>query len=204
MPRRRSRILLAAFLAAIFVFSLTYKIWLPWFGTHLVAESALLPVTEKVDAVVVLAGDSFGLRVLKGAELVVREGVAPVALVSGPSHVYGVSEAKLAVDLAERAGYDRTKLEPLPFDHFSTEEEAASIAAEIRRRGMKRVIVVTSNYHTGRSERIWKRQAGGDFTVRMVAARDHDVVPETWWKTREARKKIFSEWLKRVTGPFGI
>lgn len=203
--QRRWRVILAAVLAAVFVLSLTYRFWLPWFGTHLVAESAKAPVRGPADAVVVLAGDFYGLRVLRGGELAVREGVAPVVLVSGPGHIYGVSEAKLAIDLAERNGLPRAKFEALPFDYFSTEQEAGVIGREIVRRGMKRVIVVTSNYHTGRAARIWERYAAaGRFEVQMAAAPDHDFVPETWWQNREARKKAFYEWMKRLTGPLGI
>lgn len=205
MSQRRWRILLAAILAAIFVSILTHRLWLPWFGTQLVAKSAAEPVRGPAGAVVVLAGDFFGLRVLKGAELVVRDGVAPVVLVSGPGHVYGVSEAKLAIDLAERNGFPREKFEALPFDSFSTEQEAEVIAAELVRRGIGRVIVVTSNYHTGRAARIWsKYAAAGKFEIQMAAAPDHDFVPETWWQNRESRKKTFYEWMKRLSGPLGI
>jgi len=205
LSQRRWRILLAAILAAIFVSILTYRFWVPWFGTQLVAEAAMHPVQTRADAVVVLAGDFFGLRVLKGAELVVRDQMAPVALVSGPGHVYGVSEAKLAIDLAERNGFPREKFEALPFDSFSTEQEAEVIAAELIRRGIRRVIVVTSNYHTGRAARIWAKYAAvGKFEVQVAAAPDHDFVPETWWRNRESRKKTFYEWMKRLSGPLGI
>lgn len=203
--RRWRSVFLAAISAAIFLLILTYRFWLPWFGTHLVDPSAAVPYPmAKADAVVVLAGDFFGLRVLKGGELVSRDKLAPVVLVSGPGHVYGVSEAKLAIDLAERAGYDRRLFEALPFDYFSTEQEAQVISNELVKRGVVRVIVVTSNYHTGRAGRIWRRYAAGKFGVQMAAAPDHDFVPETWWQNREGRKKAFYEWMKLMTGPLGI
>ena len=74
---------------------------------------------------------------------------------------------------------------------------------EVRKRGFKKLLVVTSNYHTARAGRIWRRRAAG-IEVHVVAAPDHDVVPERWWQSREARKKLLFEWMKTVTGPLGV
>lgn len=161
---------------------------------------------SKADAVVVLAGDWWGLRVLKGGELV-QSGYAPFAFVSGPRHYYGKAEAELAVDWAVSKGFSRASFVPMPVDSTSTEDEAAAMAEAIHREHpeVKRILLVTSNYHTGRANRIWQRVAGRYFEIRTVAAPDRDVVrPEQWWATREGRKKIFFEWIKTITGPLGV
>lgn len=176
--------------------------WLPFFGTFLV--EAEQPQSNCCDAVVVLAGDFHGKRVIHGGNLV-RAGVAPIALVSGPSHMYSQSESDLAIAFAEKQGLDRKLFIGIPNASTSTEDEAQLLIQEIRKRGYKKLLVVTSNYHTGRAGRIWKRQtAGTGIEVHIAAASDRDVVPERWWQTREGRKKIFFEWIKTVTGPLGV
>src|ERR1039458_2414649 len=51
---------------------------------------------QKADIVVVLAGDGFGNRILKAAELV-KQGWAPKVLVSGPDGNYGNHECDWAI-----------------------------------------------------------------------------------------------------------
>lgn len=182
--------------------ALSSFVWLPIFGTVLV--DAVEPA--KADAVVVLAGDWWGLRVVKGGELV-QAGYAPVAFVAGPRHYYGKAEAELAIDWAVSKGIPRSAFVPMPVESTSTEDEAVAMAEAIHREHpeVKRILLVTSNYHTGRANRIWRRVAGPYFEVRTVAAPDRDVVrPEHWWTTREGRKKIFFEWIKTITGPLGV
>lgn len=173
--------------------------WLPSLCTFLIQSEQPSPA----DAVVVLAGDSYGLRIQKGGDLV-RAGFAPVALVSGPHGHYDHDESDLAIEFANRHGYPNTLFVAAPNHSNSTENEATALLEEIRKRNYKKVLVVTSNYHTRRAGRIWHRLADRSIEVHMVAARDQDVVPECWWDNREARKKLFFEWMKTLTGPLGI
>jgi uncharacterized SAM-binding protein YcdF (DUF218 family) len=178
--------------------------WLPFLGTFLVDTESLKLTPPTADAAVVLAGDSYGLRIAKGGDLV-KIGVVPVALISGPMSHYERSESDLAIEWAERHGYNRNMFEGLPNNSTSTENEASSLLQEIRRRGHKKILVVTSNYHTRRAGKIWRRHtAGSGIEVHMVAAPDRDFVPERWWHDREGRKKLFFEWLKTLTGPIGL
>lgn len=193
---------LALIFVPVLLAGLSSPFWSPFLGTLLVRGND--PV--KSDAVVVLAGDGWGLRVEKGGELV-RDGWAPVAIVSGPIHYYGRAEAELAVDWAVKKGYPRKLFLPMPVPCSSTEDEAIGMAEAIRRQRpeVKRILLVTSNYHTARSNRIWQKVAGRYFEIHTVAAPDRDVVdPARWWANREGRKKIFFEWIKTLTGPLGV
>jgi uncharacterized SAM-binding protein YcdF (DUF218 family) len=189
-------ILASLVLGGVLYFSSSF--WMPSIANFLV--DSVPP--SKADAVVVLAGDWLGLRVEKGGDLV-REGWAPVALLSGPHQHYGKCESDLAIDWAATKGYPRNYFEGVPNFSTSTEDEAAIMAAEIRKRGIRKILLVTSNYHTRRAGKIWRRAAAGAFEVQVVAAPDKDLVPEAWWKNREGRKKIFLEWVKTITGPLG-
>jgi len=150
---------------------------------------------QKADIAVVLAGDFAGNRILKGASLV-RQGYAPKALVSGPP-AYGVYESDLAIPFAIRAGYPEAYFVNFKHHARSTMEEAGLIAPELRKMGVKRVLLVTSNYHTRRSGRIF-RSVAPDLTFFVVAADDPDFTAARWWKNREGRKTFVIEWMKTV------
>ena len=93
--------------------------WLPAIGHYLV--KAEQPVRAEV--IVVLAGDGFGNRILKGAKLV-RQGFAPMVFVSGPTGHYQITEDELAINFAVKRGYSREYFTGVPNDARSTREEA--------------------------------------------------------------------------------
>ncbi len=194
--RLSRRLLLVFFLLASSLW-LTSGLWLPSLGYFLVNADQ----PAKADIVVVLGGDWFGLRVLKGADLV-KQGFAPKALVSGPP-TYEISECDLTIPMATRRGFPREYFEPYPHQGTSTMEEARAIADHLRAIGVKRILVVTSDYHTRRAGRIW-RQAAPDLDIRMIAAEDPHFHPGSWWTTREGKKTWLSESIKVLTSPFGI
>lgn len=156
---------------------------------------------RRAEAIVVLAGDFYGHRILKACELV-REGYAPVALVSGPSGNYGHYESDLAIPFAVDHGCRPEWLAPVPNNCRSTRDESALFANELRRRGVKSYLLVTSNYHTRRAGRLFRR-AAPDLSVAVVAAPDENFDPDRWWHSREARKTFALEWLKTVAGWWG-
>lgn len=190
---------LVAFAVLALMLWLTHPVWLGFLGNFLVAAEK----PERADAILVLAGDMDGLRVFKGGELA-KQGFAPKVYVSGPHPVYGVSEAELAINAAVRKGYDARLFEALDVPADSTEEEAQGISRVLRQRGVKSLLVVTSNFHTARAGRIWRRVAGGNMRIRMVAAPDTNFTVDGWWKSRTARKTTFMEWTKTLTGPLGL
>jgi uncharacterized SAM-binding protein YcdF (DUF218 family) len=157
----------------------------------------------RADMAVVLAGDHYGRRILKAAELV-KQGFAPQALVSGPENCcYGVYESELAIAFAVRHGYPQQYFISVPNPGLSTREEATFMIAELRKHNAHRIDVVTSDYHTRRAGRIY-RSLAPDLEIHMVAAPDQYFAPERWWKTREGEKTFVQEWAKTVTSWFGI
>ena len=173
-------------------------VWLGWVGSFLVKTDEPF----HADMVVVLAGDWAGHRILKGGELV-KLGYAPKALVSGPSDYYGRSEDSLAIPFAVARGYPQEYFIGFPNASHSTVEEAQAILPELQRRGVKRFILVTSDFHTRRAGGIYRARANG-FDMRVVAAPDEYFTASGWWRTREGRKTAFLEWTKTITSLFGI
>ncbi len=151
---------------------------------------------QKTDIIVVLAGDGFGHRILTAAELV-KEGFAPQALISGPYGMYGNYECDLAIPFAVKAGYPESYFLHLEHRARSTADEAQIVVEKLRAMGLKRVLLVTSNYHTRRSGRIFHR-AAPDLDIFVVSAPDEFFKPDSWWHDREARKIFLLEWTKTV------
>jgi len=181
---------------------LARSLWLPALGYALVHDDG----PAKADLVVVLGGDYYGRRILKGAELV-RQGYAPAALVSGPAGFYGAYECDLAIPFAVRHGYPPEYFIPFPNQALSTREEASLALPELRRRKVRSFLLVTSDYHTARAARLFRaalRAAGGGPVMRVVAAPDEFFRPDSWWRSRQAQKTVFAEWCKTIASAFGI
>jgi uncharacterized SAM-binding protein YcdF (DUF218 family) len=195
--RKRGALWLAAALLLVAAVA-GHSLWLAAMGRFLVRAEA----PQAADAALVLAGDGFGHRILKGAELV-RQGFAPRAFVSGPPGYYGTHECDPAIRFAVARGYPESYFVPLPHQGRSTREEAQSILPELRRRGVRKLLLVTSDYHTRRAGAIFRKLASG-MSIVVVAAADESFDAGRWWKTREGRKYVFYELTKNVAEWLGL
>jgi uncharacterized SAM-binding protein YcdF (DUF218 family) len=184
--------------AAAIVCYLLSGVFLRALGAYLVDGHA--PV--KADIALVLAGDARGNRILKGAELV-RAGFVPKVLVSGPGGNYGLHECDLAIPFAVKAGYPESYFLHFENNARSTREEAHEAAVELRRLGAHKVLVVTTDFHTRRSARMYALEAP-DLEVVVVAAPDANFSADGWWHNREGRKTAFYEWVKTVAAWVGL
>ena len=193
-------LLILSVLAAVAV--LARGVWLPWIADALVRDEG----PAKADIAVVLAGDYYGHRIEKAAELV-RAGYVPAVLVDGPEGFFGLHESDAAIDYMVRKGYPREWFIPLPMTALSTQEEAADVLAELGRRHVRSFLLVTSTYHTARAARIYRarlKKLSDPPAMRVVAAPDQFFHPDSWWRTRQGRKTVFIEWSKTVAETVGL
>ncbi len=194
----RRAALLVAFLLVLWF---TRALWLRPIGAALIHDDP----PAKADLAIVLAGDPWGHRILKAAELA-RQGFVPVVLVSGPD-VYGVHESDLAIAFAVRQGYSPGLFAGVPNSALSTREEARVMLQEAQRRNARSFLLVTSDYHTARAGRIYRaaeRQMGGGPDFRVVAAPDEHFGAGIWWTSREGWKIAFTEWCKTIATAAGM
>ena len=203
MARRRSFIprflILLAVLAV--VLGVSYRLWLPLIGRALVHDDG----PAAADIAVVLGGDNWGHRI-ETAGMLVRRGLVPTVLVSGPPGFYGEHETDLAIPFAVRKGFPEKWFVAFPNDALSTREEAGALLAELRRRGVHRVLIVTSDFHSARARRIFlatEKAMGGGPELRMVAAPDQFFHADSWWRGRESQKTAFIEWWKTLATALG-
>ena len=152
---------------------------------------------EAADIVVVLAGDLYGERILLGAELV-EKGYASRVLVSGPKNFFGIPESELAIPFAVARGASEGIFDGFPIEAHSTLEEADRVDRELRRRGIRKALVVTSNFHTRRARYIFQKHGSKDVDYIFVAADYPEFRPEDWWRSRQGRKVFVLESLKTL------
>ncbi len=186
------RKLAGGLVVAALVLFLSRAVWLGWIGGYLVQAQP----PQKADIALVLAGDGRGNRIVTAAELV-KQGFVPRVLVSGPDGNYGLHECDLEIPFAVKAGYPEAYFVHFENSARSTREEAVAAAGELRKLGVHRVLVVTSDYHTRRSARMY-REAAPDLEITMVAAPDTHFSADGWWKNREGQKTALYEWMKTI------
>jgi len=148
---------------------------------------------EKSDAIVVLSIDNFYAdRATRAAE-VYRQGLAPLVVASGVRlrPYAGIGEL-MEHDLIER-GVPKEKILRVPHDAENTREEAEVLVRVATEKNWKRVIIVTSNYHTRRTRYIFRRVFPGKIAVSVAGARDGDFDPEHWYEKRKSIKQFMGE-----------
>lgn len=165
--------------------------WLRGIGEFLVRAEQ----PQRADLVVVLAGDGYGHRLMRGVDLV-REGYAPLILLDGPRVAYGYDESALAAGWAVKQGVPAEILATLPMRARSTVAEVKALNVELERRGVKKALIVTSNFHTRRARAVFNRYGLPSIQYIMIAAPDEDFDPADWWLSRDAKKTLLLEYAK--------
>ncbi len=171
-----------------------------WLRSWILSEFASALIEDdgphKADVAVVMGGDDYGTRILKAAQLA-RAGYVPMVLVSGPIIFLGHHECDFTIDYAVKRGYPATLFRCVPNFCNSTRSETAFLGGYFREHNIRKILLVTSNFHTHRAAQLMRKQNPG-LAVDVVAAPDPAFTPETWWKTRDGKKTFLYEWMKTV------
>ena len=200
LKRRWSRplVALAILSATIVLLAFTAKPLLELAGTFLDVGQP----PQKADAALVLAGGGSGDRILKAAELQ-RAGFVPLVYVSGPKIEFESPECALSIPFATRRGYDAASFRCIESWAYSTREELFKCCLSLRESGVRKVLLVTTAYHTRRAMYL-ARQICPDIEVIPVSSESRNFTNRRWFAAREGRKAIFLEYLKLASAPFGI
>ena len=145
------------------------------------------------DAIILLGDDNYlADRAARAAELYRGRG-APVVVASGRQlrRYAGISEL-MQRDLIER-GVPVEAIVRFPHTAGNTREEAQALQQLVAERRWRRVLVVTSNYHTRRARYIFHRVLPAAVEVRVAASRDTYYDPSHWWESRDGVKIFFTE-----------
>lgn len=151
------------------------------------------------EAIVVLGGDSiFGDRVRHAVELY-RRGWAPRLVLSGRTLRANFNEVELMRPEALDLGVPRRAILSFPQNASSTLEEAMALRRYLAEENIRRIVVVTSNYHTRRARMIFRRVfRGTGVDLQLSAANDVGFDPRRWWEDRSSRNQLLLELIKTV------
>lgn len=177
----------AGFLPALAV---VWFLVLPFLGRYLLLADGPC----QADAVVVLAGDDSGARALVALGLLEHH-YAPVAIVSGAHFIYEKPEAGWQRSLMLEHGAAPEAVIAWQHRAESTRQEAGLLVRELERRGIRKFILVTSNFHTRRASWTLRRTAGMP-AFCTVPAEWTTYQPEQWWLKRESTEVVVFEWLR--------
>jgi uncharacterized SAM-binding protein YcdF (DUF218 family) len=148
---------------------------------------------ETSDVILVLSGDNYDADRATRAAALYHNGVAPRVLATGRTlRPYASSTDLMKRDLTEK-GVIAGSIDEFTHDEDDTRDEAIAVSDFIKQHHWKKVILVTSNYHTRRADYIYERTLPPGTQLRVVSAPDSQYDPNNWWRTRRGVKLFFHE-----------
>jgi uncharacterized SAM-binding protein YcdF (DUF218 family) len=203
MTKRRIAFVAAVLLTALAAFALMRA------GTFL----TLGDPPQKADAIVVIGG-RLPFRAM-GAGALYKQGLAPeVWLTMGnrnaaeielerldvqatPEHVY--SQAVL-----ERLGVPRRVIKVIPGHNNNTATEVRTISRYARERRVRRIILVTSSYHSRRVKTLWESLAGGSPEALVSYTTTEPFNPKRWYADTADAWTVSREWFGLLNAWLGF
>jgi uncharacterized SAM-binding protein YcdF (DUF218 family) len=177
-----------------------------WVGAKLLVVKSEL---SSADAIVVLSGSSTYVERADWAARLYREGRAPVILLTNDSVRSGWSNAEernpyfyeLAARELQQRGVPAAKIQVVPEIVSGTYEESLELRDYAIAHKLKRLLVVTSAYHTRRA--LWTLRSaceGRDMEVGIEGPPPgwQTPLPGTWWLHRFGWKVVAGEYVKMV------
>jgi uncharacterized SAM-binding protein YcdF (DUF218 family) len=148
------------------------------------------------DVILVLAGET-EQRPARALQLL-GEGYTPKIVIDVPAEgqIYEFSLLQLArryvEDLPQKAS-----ISLCPIEGLSTRDEVRDAEPCLAREGAKRVLIVTSDFHTRRALHIFQKEIPG-ISFSVAAARDSRQFGTRWWAHRQWAKTFLDEWLRLI------
>ena len=179
-------------------------------GRYLVVEQAL----ERSDAVVVLGGARVE-RWLEAVDLYRAGWARHIVLSPGriepaerrlrESGIRFPAEADLVRDAMVQMQVPVDAIVILPATVDNTAQEATSVRQAAAAAGWRRLIIVTSKYHTRRSLFAFERELEGTGIEIQVRGSRYDVAtPDRWWASRADFRWVTSELQKLLAYRLGL
>jgi uncharacterized SAM-binding protein YcdF (DUF218 family) len=177
----------AGIILAVVILYVAHPFLLEKAGRFLIKETLTL---RPADVAIVLAGDE-GERVVAGIQLQ-KQGIVPLLLMSG-GRLYGTSYAEEMAKYAASLGASPPIL--VETQSRSTYENATLTLPIVQAKGYRRVIIVTSKFHTRRTGQIFKSLYPKNIDIQIYGA--PDLINYTrWWTDHEMTQLILTEWAK--------
>jgi hypothetical protein len=151
---------------------------------------------QRSDVILVLAGETDHRPAL--AMQLLEQGYARRVILDVPAgaEVYGFSEVDLAGKYAQNLPHAGA-ITICPIVGLSTKDESHDAETCLNREGGKRVLIVTSDFHTRRALSVFRHEVPSHaFTV--AGSTDDTQFGERWWQHRQWAKTCVEEWTKTI------
>ena len=181
---RGLRITLIVVLSLLLLLSLTS-------GSFLVVNDP-----QPADVIVVLAGET-NWRPARALQLL-SQNYAPRILLDVPINAIVYNQSMIAIARQYAQSVPRgEQISICPIIGLSTKDEARDVVRCLYGSNVRRVLVVTSDYHTRRARSIFQHELRG-VQISVAAAFDSEQYGVPWWHHRQWAKLNFDEWLRLV------
>ena len=199
--KRRRLVLLIALLSAIVLWPI-----LAWVAAEVLIVKAEL---ASADAIVVMSGSSTYLERADWAARLFREGRAPMIILTNDSLISGWDKKEernpyfyeLAARELQKRGVPESKIQVVSDIALGTYEESLGLRDYATAHQFKRLLVVTSAYHTRRT--LWSLRhacAGSGIEVGIDSPPPgwQTPAPSRWWWHRWGWKVVAGEYVKLI------
>jgi uncharacterized SAM-binding protein YcdF (DUF218 family) len=148
---------------------------------------------EPADVIIVIGDDDFTADRATEAAALFHGGWAPLIVASGRMlRPYSTIADLMTQDLESR-GVPAKAIVRFSHRASNTLEEAKDLQVLIAQNGWRRILLVTSNYHTRRAQYIFRKVLPANVSLEVVGAFDAEFEPDTWWQSRQGRKIFLLE-----------
>lgn len=160
----------------------------------LVVQDPTLPA----DAIVVIGGDHKPSRIRKAVELYSR-GYAPIVIISGGARVKEGSDWIIEAELMRYQALGQglpDQIILLETQSTTTVENAFYVAETCRNHGFRRILLVTSPFHSRRAKIIFRDVLDPSVNILVQPALDSGFCVTCWWQRSDTRLIVLSEYAK--------
>jgi uncharacterized SAM-binding protein YcdF (DUF218 family) len=156
--------------------------------------------------IIFLLNSDYNTRPFRASELY-KQGLAPVVVIARSENTPAVgmgllpNDTDISVGVMERLGVpsDRIVILPFPGGVTSTFDEAAALRNYVETRHIRKIILVTSAFHTRRAKWIFDRELSGLPVKLEMAAVPYASFDQTnWWKNETGLITLNNEYIKLV------
>jgi uncharacterized SAM-binding protein YcdF (DUF218 family) len=147
----------------------------------------------RADVIIVIGDDNFSSDRAAVAATLFKAGWAPQIVASGRMLRPYASIADLIAKDLESRGVPSSAVVLFSHRAADTLEEAEDLKVLITQKGWRRILLVTSNYHTRRARYIFRKVLPSNASVEVAGASDPQFDPTNWWESRQGRRTFFLE-----------
>jgi uncharacterized SAM-binding protein YcdF (DUF218 family) len=179
---------------------------LTWVGAHLLIVKSEI---ASADAIVVMSGSATYIERADWAARLYREGRAPLIVLTDDGLIGGWDRVQernphyyeLAARELVKRGVPESKIQVVANIAFGTYEESLSVRDYATVHNLKRLLVVTSAYHSRRA--LWSMRhacegSGIEIGIDSPPPGWQTPSPSTWWWHRWGWKVVTGEYVKMI------